>query len=237
MIDFATINTISSKHEWRNLGKFSVEYNNELKLLLGRILVEEEKSLQKAGKILTDAIAGDSRIFAWGSAHSSPTMQDIYVRAGGLMLINANFIPGLEAPQASPFGITSQIERLQGFAEVVLEDTPIRKDDVLIMVSVSSRNVVPIEIAKVAQERGIKVIAVTGYAVLEDKRVPAKFYPISGVTSITVLHSLVAETIEQLLDRGVVPPVFIAQNVDSGQEFNEQMIKKYQDRIFYMMPD
>lgn len=251
------------------MGKFSMQYINELKHLLDRIAEEEEESLQQAGKIIADAIAGDGRIFAWGSTHSSTTMQDIYVRAGGLMLINAIFIPGLEALQASPFGITSQIERLEGYAEIVLDHTPIRKNDVLIVVSVSGRNAVPIEMAKVAHERGIKVIAVTGYdyttsvesrhpdgknmyayadvvldnkakagdAVLEDERVPAKFCPVSGVTSIAVLHSLVAETIEQLLNRDIVPPVFIAQNVDGGQEFNEKMIKKYSDRIFYMMPE
>lgn len=251
------------------MGKFYKQYIDELKHLLDRISVENEESLQKAGKIMADAIAGEGRIFAWGSTHSSTTMQDIYMRAGGLMLINAIFIPGLEALQVSPFGITSQIERLEGYAEIVLDHTPIRAGDVLIVVSVSGRNAVPIEMAKVAHERGVKVIAVTGYdyttsveprhpagknmyayadvvldnkakagdAVLEDERIPAKFCPISGVTSIAVLHSLVAETIEQLLDRDVVPPVFIAQNVDGGQEFNEKMIKKYRDRIFYMKPE
>ena len=251
------------------MGKYSKQYIQELKNLLDRISEEEDQNLQKAAAIMADAIAGDGRIFAWGSTHSSTTMQDIYVRAGGLMLVNAIFIPGLEALQTSPFGITSKIERLHGYAELILDYTPIRAGDVLIVVSVSGRNAVPIEMAKIAHERGVKVIAVTGYeyttsveprhpdgknmfayadvvldnkaqagdAVLEDERMPAKFCPISGVTSIAVLHSLVAETVEQLLERGITPPVFMAQNLDGGEEFNDRMFKKYRDRIFYLKPE
>jgi uncharacterized phosphosugar-binding protein len=251
------------------MGKYYKNYIRELKRLLDRIAEEEEENFDKAAGILADAVAGDGRIFAWGSTHSSTTMQDIYVRAGGLMLVNAIFIPGLEALQTSPFGITSKIERLQGYAELILDYTPIRAGDVLIVVSVSGRNAVPIEMAKIARERGIKVIAVTGYeyttsveprhpggknmfayadvvldnkaqagdAILQDERMPAKFCPVSGVTSIAVLHSLVAETIEKLLDRGIIPPVFMAQNVEGGEEFNDRMFKKYRDRIFYLKPE
>jgi uncharacterized phosphosugar-binding protein len=247
------------------MGTRSKEYIDKVKNLLDEI-AQDEENLKSAARIIADAIEGDGRIFAWGSTHSSTTMQDIYVRAGGLMVINAIFIPGLEALHTSPFGITSQIERLQGYAEIALDYAPIRAGDVLIVVSVSGRNAVPIEMAKVAKERGIKVIAVTGLeysnsvtprhpdgknmyayadvvldnkakagdAILEDKDMPAKFCPVSGVTSSAVLQCLVAETVDELLSRGVVPPVFMAQNIDGGEEFNNKMFEKYRDRIFYL---
>ena len=250
------------------MGKYAKEYIEKIKGILDQIAGDEE-NLRAAARLLADAIEGDGRIFAWGSTHSSTTMQDIYVRAGGLMVINAIFIPGLEALQAMPFGITSKIERLQGYAEIVLDHTPIRAGDVLIVVSVSGRNAVPIEMAKVAKARGIKVIAVTGLdysasvtprhpdgknmyayadvvldnkaragdAILAAENMPTKFCPVSGITSTAVLQCLVAETVEELLSRGVVPPVFMAQNVDGGEEFNNEMFKKYQDKIFYLKPE
>lgn len=249
--------------------KFVNQYIDQVKELLDQIVEEDSEELEKAASLLADAIEGDGRIFAWGSTHSSTTMQDIYVRAGGLMLINAIFIPGLEALQTGPFGITSKIERLEGYAEVILDYTPIREGDVLIVVSVSGRNAVPIEMAKVAKERGIKVIAVTGYdytrsvtprhpggknmyayadvvldnkakagdAILEAPGCPAKFCPVSGITTSAVLQCLVAETIETLLSRGITPPVFMAQNVDGGEEFNYKMFQKYKDKIFYLKPE
>lgn len=251
------------------MGKFTREYVANVKSLLDQMVEEEDENLNKAANLLADAIEGDGRVFAWGSTHSSTTMQDIYVRAGGLLVINAIFIPGLEALQTNPFGLTSKIERLSGYAEIILDYTPIRAGDVLIVVSVSGRNAVPIEMAKVAKERGVKVIAVTGYdystsvtprhpdgknmyayadvildnkakpgdAILQDERMPAKFCPVTGITSSALLQCLVAETVEVLLDRGVVPPVFMAQNLDGGEEFNNKMFKKYRDKIFYLKPD
>ena len=248
--------------------KYLNQYVEHIKGLLDQIVEENSREFEKAATIMADAIAGDGRIFAWGSTHSSTTMQDIYVRAGGLMVINAIFIPGLEALQTGPFGVTSKIERLEGYAEIVLDYTPIRKGDVLIVVSVSGRNAVPIEMAKVAKEREVKVIAVTGYeytksvtprhpggknmyayadvvldnkakagdAILEDPGCPAKFCPVSGITSSAVLQCLVAATIEQLIEKGITPPVFMAQNLDGGEEFNNMMFEKYRNKIFYLMP-
>ena len=76
-----------------------------------------------------------------------------------------------------------------------------------------------------------------GDAILSDERIPAKFCAVSGVTSIALLHSLMAETIEQLLERDVIPPIFVAANVDGGEEYNARMIEKYRDRIFYLMSE
>lgn len=247
----------------------SQEYIEIVKTLLDQIVEEEADHLKEAARLIADAIEGDGRLFAWGSTHSSTTMQDIYVRAGGLMVLNAIFIPGLEALQTNPFGVTSKIERLSGYAEVILDYTPIRAGDVLIVVSVSGRNAVPIEMAKIAKERGIKVIAVTGYeystsveprhpdgknmyayadvvldnkakagdAVLAADGMPTKFCPVSGITSTAVLQCLVAETVDELLSRDIVPPVFMAQNLDGGEEFNNKMFEKYRDKIFYLKPE
>ena len=249
--------------------KRSREYIDIVKQLLDRIADEEDKNLHQAAILLADAIAGDGRIFIWGSTHSSTAMQDIYMRAGGLMVINAIFIPGLEDLHLNPFGITSKLERLSGYSEIVLDHTPIRAGDVLIVVSVSGRNAVPIEMAKTAKERGIKVIAVTGYeysksvasrhasgkkmyefadvvldnkakagdAVLEAKEIPTKFCPVSGITSGAILQCLVAETVDELISRGVTPPIYMAQNLDGGDNYNEVLLEKYRDKIFYLKPE
>ena len=225
-----------------------------------------QKNFEAAAKILADAIEGDGRIFAYGCTHSATTMQDIYKRAGGLAVINAIFIPGLEALHLRPFGFDSKIERLQGYAEIALDCAPIRKGDVLIVVSVSGRNSIAIEFAKVARERMINVIAVTGLdysktvksrhpggknmyeyadvvldnkavagdAIMEAKGMRQKFCPASGVTSTVILQCMVAATIEELLARGITPPVFMAANVDGGEEFNEKILSENKNRIFHL---
>jgi uncharacterized phosphosugar-binding protein len=147
-----------------------------------------------------------------------------------------------------------------------MDNSPMKAGDVLIVVSVSGRNAVPIEMAQLAQERGIKVIGLTsraysgavtsrhpsgkkmhefadvvldnkadkGDALLSAEGMPQKFSPGSGVTSIAILHALVSATIEELLARGITPPVFLAANVDEGKEYNARLLAQYRDRIFYL---
>jgi uncharacterized phosphosugar-binding protein len=73
-----------------------------------------------------------------------------------------------------------------------------------------------------------------GDAVLQAEGVPQKFTPVSGVTSIALLQALIAATIENLLNRNIVPPIFLAANVDGGKEYNARLLAQYRDRIFYI---
>ena len=73
-----------------------------------------------------------------------------------------------------------------------------------------------------------------GDAILELAGVPQKFCPISGITSTAILHALMAETVEKLVAKGFTPPVYLAANVEGGQEWNARMLKEYKDRILYM---
>ena len=132
--------------------------------LLERIAAEEEPAVQQAAGLMADAVAGGGNIFAFGCTHSSLPIQDLVYRAGGLMLINPIFGPGIAAMDTRPATLSSEIEKLPGYAQALIDNTPLKAGDVLILVSVSGRNAVPIEMAQLAQERGIKVIGLTSRA-------------------------------------------------------------------------
>jgi uncharacterized phosphosugar-binding protein len=69
---------------------------------------------------------------------------------------------------------------------------------------------------------------------LQAEGVPQKFCPASGVTSTALLQALVAATVEELLARGITPPIFLAANVDGGAEYNARLLAQYKDRILYL---
>lgn len=150
------------------MSKLSDLYINELKVLLNRIQEEETESLEKAADLIVQAVDEGGRIFGFGCSHSSLPIQDIVYRAGGLILINPIYAPGIASMDVNPARLTSGIERLEGYAKVVLDAYPIDTGDVLILVSVSGRNAVPIEMAKEAVARGIKVIGVTSRTYTEN---------------------------------------------------------------------
>jgi uncharacterized phosphosugar-binding protein len=248
------------------MSEFSRKYLQKTIDLLSRIRDEEQESLDTAARMIADAVEQGHCIFAFGCTHSSLPIQDLVYRAGGFMLINPIFGQGITALDTRPTTISSAMEQMTGYAKVILDNSPAKEGDVLILVSVSGRNAVPVELAEQAKARGMHLIAVAsreyseavtsrhpsgkkmhefadvildnkapkGDAALEDKRMPQKFNPVSGVTSTAILQALVAASIEELLRRGFTPPVFLAANVDGGAEYNARLIAQYRDRIFYM---
>jgi uncharacterized phosphosugar-binding protein len=60
-----------------------------------------------------------------------------------------------------PATLSSDLEKTPGYAAAILKNTPIAAGDVLILVSVSGRNAVPVEMAQLAREKGVKVVGVT----------------------------------------------------------------------------
>jgi uncharacterized phosphosugar-binding protein len=72
-----------------------------------------------------------------------------------------------------------------------------------------------------------------GDAVLEAEGVPQKFCPVSGAINPAILQAVIAATVELLLKRGITPPVFLAANVEGGDEYDKKLLEEYKDRIFY----
>ncbi|HSN95152.1 MAG TPA: SIS domain-containing protein [Anaerolineaceae bacterium] len=242
------------------------EYLQNVIRLLQRISDEEESSVNEAAKTIADAVEFGHNIFAFGCTHSSLPIQDLVYRAGGFMLINPIFGPGIAALDTRPATMTSEIENLPGYAKIIFDAHPINEGDVLILVSVSGRNSVPVELAQIAKQRKVKIIGVIsrdysenvtsrhssgkkmyefadvildnkvakGDALLHAEGVPQKFCPASGVTSNALLHAMIAATIQELLRRGITPPIYLAGNVDGGKEYNAKLLEQYKDHVFYM---
>lgn len=132
--------------------------------LLQRIRDEEAESVAAAGTLLADTVADGGRLFAFGAGHSSLAAQDLVYRAGGLALMNLLAVPGVVGVDVMPATLGSALERVDGLAGVVLDASPLRAGDALIVVSLSGRNALPVEMAMKARDRGVKVIGVTSVA-------------------------------------------------------------------------
>ncbi|MEU2874273.1 SIS domain-containing protein [Streptomyces olivoreticuli] len=138
--------------------------------LLQRVRDEEAAHIAEAGSVLADAVAAGGRLFVFGAGHSSLPAQDVVYRAGGLALINLLAVPGVIGLDVMPATLGSALERVDGLAGAVLDTSPARPGDVLIVISLSGRNSLPVEMAVNARALGLKVIGVTSLAYAEHTR-------------------------------------------------------------------
>lgn len=132
--------------------------------LLERVRDEEAEAITAAGTLIADTVAAEGRLFAFGAGHSSLAAQDVVYRAGGLALMNLLAVPGAVGVDVMPATLGSALERVDGLATAVLDTSPARAGDVLVIISLSGRNALPVEMALHARELGLKVIGVTSVA-------------------------------------------------------------------------
>ncbi|MGW3193816.1 SIS domain-containing protein [Streptomyces sp. NPDC001118] len=132
--------------------------------LLRRVREEEAEPIAAAGTLLADTVAAGGRLFAFGAGHSSLAAQDVVYRAGGLALMNLLAVPGVVGVDVTPATLGSALERVDGLASAVLDTSPVRAGDALVIISLSGRNALPVEMARGARALGLKVIGVTSVA-------------------------------------------------------------------------
>ncbi|MET9427293.1 SIS domain-containing protein [Streptomyces sp. NPDC003036] len=138
--------------------------------LLQRVRDEEAENVAAAGAAIADTVAAGGRLFAFGAGHSSLAAQDVVYRAGGLALVNLLAVPGVVGVDVMPATLGSALERVDGLAGAVLDSSPARAGDLLIVVSLSGRNALPVEMAMNARALGLKVVGVTSAAYAEETK-------------------------------------------------------------------
>jgi len=120
----------------------------------------DTKQIQAGAQVLANAIIAGRSLYSFGASHSFMITEEMVYRAGGLMLINPIYPHGMNL-SVRPLTMTSQLERLPGFGKDLLDGTPAKEGDVLIITSNSGRNAVAIDMALRAREKKIKTIAIT----------------------------------------------------------------------------
>ncbi len=121
----------------------------------------ESGHLLTASTWLAEAVRDGGLIRVFGTGHSRLISEEIFYRAGGLAPVDAV----LEDTVSGYRDVTKSelTERLEGLGELIVRHRRMAPPDVLLLVSQSGRNAVPIEVAEAARARGIRTIAITSF--------------------------------------------------------------------------
>lgn len=120
---------------------------------LGKIMRDSGGAIQEAAAAVADAIQQDKDFLLFGSGHSTFIAHEAAGRAGGLA-------PALTVQDYAG----GDAERIEGIARVILSRYDLRAGSVIVIISNSGINAVPIEMTMLCKEKGLKVIAITSVA-------------------------------------------------------------------------
>jgi uncharacterized phosphosugar-binding protein len=133
--------------------------------VLERIEATQADALERASAICADAIAADGLVHLFGTGHSRIPVEELFPRYGSypgfhplveLSLTYHTDVVGTNGQRQAMF-----IERVEGLADVILENFELGPPDAMVVFSASGLGAAPIEMARGARERGLPVVAVT----------------------------------------------------------------------------
>lgn len=133
--------------------------------LLARLAATQGPAIEEAAHWCADAIAADGLVHLFGTGHSRIPVEEMFPRYGSFPgfnpIVELSMTFHTEVVGANGQRQAMFIERTPGLAEVILGNFSFGPDDVMIVFSASGLSAVPVEMARGARRRGLRVIAVT----------------------------------------------------------------------------
>lgn len=139
---------------------YLTNYYEKIQAIQKEVMTKQKQKIEKVGKLLAETIKAGGTLYAFGASHAGILAEELFYRTGGLALINPLFSPTLML-NTRPVTVTSQMERLDGFGNVILEGSKAKAGDTILIHSVSGRNTVSIDMALAAKEKGLHVVVLT----------------------------------------------------------------------------
>jgi uncharacterized phosphosugar-binding protein len=133
--------------------------------ILDRLAATQADTMETASRWCADAIAAGGLVHLFGTGHSRIPVEEMFPRYGSY----PGFSPMVELSMTfhtQVVGSNGQrqamfIERTTGLAEVILDNFAFGPSDVMMVFSAGGTTAVPVEMARGARRRGLRVIAVT----------------------------------------------------------------------------
>jgi len=136
--------------------------------VLDRLAATQAEAMETASQWCAEAIAADGLVHLFGTGHSRIPVEEMFPRYGSypgfnpIVELSMTFhtqVVGANGQRQAMF-----IERTPGLADVILDNFQFGSADVMIVFSAGGTTAVPVEMARGARRRGLRVIAVTSIA-------------------------------------------------------------------------
>lgn len=170
-------------------------YFEKIQEKLHVVQTEEAEKMAELAQKISSSIQQDGIIQLFGCGHSHILGEEVFYRAGGLVPINPILIEPLMLHEGAVR--SSQLERAKGYAAEFMNGQDIQPHDVVIVLSTSGKNPVPIEVALHAKEMGAYVVSISSFDYVEKEmsRHPSGKF-LSEVVDLAINnHSVVGDAV------------------------------------------
>lgn len=238
-----------------------LEYYSVIKDQLETQFEQEGTNIEKAAEYCAASVSAGRVIHVFGCGHSQMFAMEVFYRAGGLVPVNALLIPHLALfPKAKLSTLQERVEGFAD-RYLSLEDVDPRDTMIIVSISGRNAAVVDMAleakrigmnvVALVSKQFAnsttsrhssgknlmdvadviIDVKCVSGDAALEIDGLEPHFCGTSTVLGMSIMESIIAQTVENCMKAGFVPPIYVSSNLDKGDAINDQHIKNYSKLI------
>lgn len=236
-------------------------YGDVILKILETILEEEHPRIMEAARVVADTVARDGIVYTFGTGHSHVIAEDIAARAGGLAPVDAILEPSLTGNQQVVKSekmerVEGMAEIIVDYYRleprdclIIVSNSGRNAAPIEMAMHARERGVTVVAVTSLAHSKGTasrhssgkKLYQLADIVIdnhcplgdctlkLEGLRQPVG--PGSGVTGMFILHAIIVQAIQDLLDRGLEPPVFMSGNLDGHEAINKPLQDRYWGRI------
>jgi uncharacterized phosphosugar-binding protein len=166
-------------------------YFRRLAEILDEVALSQANHIETAAEWVAETIMASGVVHLFGSGHSHMVAEEVFHRSGSLLPLN----PMLDANLTFLGHLNATaLERSTGYGKVIVDSHDIRPGEVVVVISNSGVNPVPVEVALAARDRGARTVSISSVVHYAD--VPAR------TTSGQRLSDVVDLAIDTCVPRG-----------------------------------
>lgn len=236
-------------------------YQQKLISLCQQISESQKEPIQQAARVIAEKIFGGGILFTYGTGHSFLVASEVVFRSGGLACVevinepsltgNIHYVKseymerveGIAEVTFNYYGLTSKdaliIISNSGRNAAIIEMAMVAKKHGIPVIAITSLEYSKGTASRYAHGKKLYDVADVvidnqcpkGDCVINIEGLAQPVGASSGVTGSFILHSIIVQTVANLVQMGCEPPVFRSGNLDGSNEFNNKIIAKYKSRV------